>query len=68
MRGKREGRPPPTCNFLLLSEGAKGSGTFSFVYFFCLSYFFPLLGGPGEKEKGCLTMIGDPYLGQEMVM
>ena len=57
-------------NFLSFFSLGGRRGIGSFPLFLCLSCFFPLLGRSGEKEKGVLydTMVGDPELGQEMVM
>ena len=54
MREKREGRVPRTCNFLsLFSPGGRmGLALFPCLFLWSLSYFFPLLGESGEKEKG----------------
>ena len=52
--GEEGGPPPPTCNFLLLFEGAKGSGTFPLFIPPVYLTSFLCWAGQGRRRRDAL--------------
>ena len=72
MRARKGGRALRSCSFLYVvsSSGAEGEWFFSFPFVISFVYSTLLLCSTGleKRRKGCLAIIGNSVLGQEMGM